>query len=54
MVQTGLDARRQAQVPGTPGEIKHEGGREQAVRRVSQPRRTNLRDVLARQGSELT
>jgi len=50
MAQTGIYTGRQVEVPGTPGEVEAYGWREHSARRVSQPRRTNLRDVLVRQG----
>jgi hypothetical protein len=50
MAQTRIYAGRQVEVPGTPGEVEDYGWREHSARRVSQPRRTDLRDVLVRQG----
>lgn len=50
MIQTGIYAGRQVEVPGTPGEVEDYGWREHSARRLAQPRRTELRDVLARQG----
>ena len=53
MMETGLDAGRAVKVPGPRGEGEDEGWREQAARRVAQPTRTDLQDVLVRQGGGL-
>lgn len=50
MVQTGIYAGRQVEVPGVPGEVEDYGWREHSARRLAQPRRTEMRDILARQG----
>jgi FMN reductase [NAD(P)H] len=50
MAQTDIYTGRQVEVPGTSGEVEDYGWREHSARRVSQPRRTALRDVLMRQG----
>lgn len=53
MVETGVYRGRQVPVPGLEGEIEDYGWMEHSARRVSQPRRTELREVLRRQGFEL-
>ncbi|MGE3537692.1 MAG: NADPH-dependent oxidoreductase [Candidatus Tectimicrobiota bacterium] len=50
MVATGIYDGRQVAVPGKPGEVEDYGWREHSARRLAQPRRTELREVLARQG----
>jgi FMN reductase (NADPH) len=53
MLQTGIYQGRQVPVPGEPGETEEYGWLEHSARRVSQPIRTELREVLSRQGFEL-
>lgn len=50
MAATGIYEGRQVEVPGRPGVMEEYGWREHSARRVSQPSRTDLRDVLNRQG----
>jgi FMN reductase (NADPH) len=53
MVDTGIYEGRQVPVPGKPGQVEDYGWLEHCARRVSQPARTDLRAVLARQGFAL-
>ena len=53
MLQTGIYQGRQVPVPGKPGETEEYGWLEHSARRVSQPTRTELREILGRQGFEL-
>jgi hypothetical protein len=53
MVATGIYEGRQVPVPGKPGEMENYGWLEHSARRVSQPTRTFLRQVLLEQGFEL-
>ena len=53
MIATGIYEGRQVPVPGKPGEMEDYGWTEHSARRVSQPTRTFLRQVLADQGFEL-
>lgn len=53
MAATGIYDNRQVTVPGRPGEMEAYGWLEHSARRVSQPTRTHLRDVLREQGFEL-
>ena len=53
MLQTGIYQGRQMPVPGKPGETEEYGWLEHSARRVSQPTRTELREILSRQGFEL-
>jgi len=53
MLQTGIYLGRQMPVPGKPGETEEYGWLEHSARRVSQPTRTELREILSRQGFEL-
>jgi FMN reductase (NADPH) len=53
MLQTGIYQGRQVPVPGKPGEMEEYGWLEHSARRVSQPTRTELREILSRQGFEL-
>jgi hypothetical protein len=53
MLQTGIYQGRQVPVPGKPGETEEYGWLEHSARRVSQPIRTELREILGRQGFEL-
>jgi FMN reductase (NADPH) len=50
MIETGIYEGRQVPVPGRPGELEDYGWMEHSARRVSQPARTDLREVMARQG----
>lgn len=50
MIETGIYEGRQVPVPGKPGEVEDYGWMEHSARRVSQPARTDLGEVLARQG----
>ena len=50
MVQTGIYKGRQVPVPGVEGEIEDYGWLEHSARRASTPTRTDLRQVLERQG----
>lgn len=54
MIATGIYEGRHVQVPGRPGEVEEYGWTEHSARRVSQPARPGLRDVLAEQGFALT
>jgi FMN reductase (NADPH) len=53
MAKTGIYQGRQVSVPGVEGEMEDYGWMEHSARRVSQPRRTGLRQVLRQQGFEL-
>lgn len=53
MIATGMYAGRQVPVPGKPGQVEDYGWMEQSARRVSQPTRAFLRQVLGRQGFDL-
>jgi FMN reductase (NADPH) len=53
MIATGIYEGRQVPVPGKAGEMEDYGWLEHSARRVSQPTRTFLRQVLSEQGFEL-
>lgn len=53
MVESGIYDGRQVPVPGVEGEMEDYGWQEHSARRVSQPHRPHLREVLRRQGLEL-
>ncbi len=53
MAATGIYGGRQVPVPGKPGEAEDYGWTEHSARRVSQALRTDLREVLERQGFSL-
>lgn len=53
MVATGIYNGRQVATPGKDGEMEDYGWTEHSARRVSQPARTHLREVLLSQGFEL-
>jgi FMN reductase (NADPH) len=53
MIDTGIYKGRQVPVPDREGEIKDYGWQEHSARRASKPVRTDLRQVLARQGFTL-
>jgi hypothetical protein len=53
MVETGIYEGRQASVPGQPEQVEDYSWLEHSARRVSQPTRTFLRQVLMGQGFEL-
>jgi len=53
MIETGIYEGRQVPVPGKPGEVEDYGWMEHSARRVSQPARMDLHEVLARQGFDL-
>ena len=53
MVATGIYDGRQVATPGKDGEMEDYGWTEHSARRVSQPARTHLREVLLAQGFEL-
>jgi FMN reductase (NADPH) len=53
MIDTGIYDGRQVPVPGVAGETEGYGWQEHSARRLSQPQRTHLREVLYRQGFEL-
>jgi FMN reductase (NADPH) len=53
MVATGIYNGRQVATPGKDGEMEDYGWTEHSARRVSQPTRTHLREVLLSQGFEL-
>lgn len=53
MIATGIYRGRQVQVPGRPDETEAYGWQEHSARRVSQPKRVELSQVLAEQGFEL-
>ena len=50
MIATGIYQGRQVPVPGKPGEMEDYGWTEHTARRVAQAVRTELREVLERQG----
>ena len=50
MIETGIYEGRQAPSPGKPGQVEDYGWLEHSARRVSQPTRTGLRQVLEQQG----
>jgi FMN reductase (NADPH) len=54
MAATGIYQGRQVPVPGGEGEMEDYGWMEHSARRVSQPQRTGLRQVLDEQGFELS
>lgn len=53
MIATGIYQGRQVPAPGKPGEVEEYGWLEHSARRVAQPARTDLRDVLKGQGFSL-
>jgi FMN reductase (NADPH) len=53
MIESGIYEGRQVPVPDKPGVVEDYGWLEHSARRVSQPARTDLREVLARQGFNL-
>jgi FMN reductase (NADPH) len=53
MIATGIYEGRQVPVPGKSGEMEQYGWQEHSARRVSQAHRTDLRQVLRRQGFAL-
>ena len=53
MIATGIYQGRQVPVPGKPGEMEGYGWTEHSARRVAQAVRTDLRQVLQRQGFAL-
>ncbi len=53
MAATGIYDRRQIPVPGKPDQLEDYGWLEHTARRISQPTRTHLRDVLREQGFAL-
>lgn len=53
MIETGIYRGRQVPAPGREEEMEAYGWLEHSARRASKPRRTNLREVLHRQGFEL-
>jgi FMN reductase (NADPH) len=53
MIATGIYEGRQVPVPGKPGQVESYGWLEHSARRAAQPARTELRDVLKRQGFAL-
>lgn len=53
MAATGIYNQRQVPVPGKPDEMEDYGWLEHSARRVSQPTRTHLRQVLQEQGFAL-
>jgi FMN reductase (NADPH) len=53
MADTGIYDNRQVPVPGRPGEMEAYGWLEHSARRVSQPTRMHLSDVLREQGFDL-
>jgi FMN reductase (NADPH) len=50
MATTGIYDNRQVAIPGRPGEMEEYGWLEHTARRVAQPMRTFLREVLEKQG----
>jgi FMN reductase (NADPH) len=50
MIETGIYRGRQVAVPGVEGELEDYGWLEHSARRVSQAVRTELREILERQG----
>jgi FMN reductase (NADPH) len=53
MIETGIYEGRQVTAPGKPEQVEDYGWLEHSARRVSQPTRTGLRQVLEQQGFEL-
>jgi FMN reductase (NADPH) len=53
MIETGIYRGRQVPVPGRDGDMEAYGWTEHSARRAAQALRTDLRQVLARQGFEL-
>ena len=53
MIDTDIYNGRQVPVPGKPGEVEDYGWLEHSARRVSKAARTDLREVLRRQGFDL-
>jgi FMN reductase (NADPH) len=53
MIATGIYEGRQVPVPGKPGEMEDYGWMEHSARRAAQALRTELRDVLTKQGFAL-
>jgi FMN reductase (NADPH) len=53
MAATGIYNHRQVPVPGKPGQMDEYGWLEHCARRVSQPIRVELREILKEQGFEL-
>jgi FMN reductase (NADPH) len=53
MIATGIYQGRQVPVPGKPGDMEDYGWMEHSARRVSKAMRTDLRNVLKRQGFSL-
>jgi FMN reductase (NADPH) len=53
MIATGIYQGRQVPVPGKPGAVEEYGWLEHSARRAAQALRTDLRDVLKRQGFAL-
>jgi len=53
MVETGIYKGRKIPVPGVDGEVEDYGWMEHSARRVSQPIRTHLKQILADQGFSL-
>jgi len=53
MIATGIYEGRQVPVPGKPGEMENYGWLEHSARRAATPTRTDLREVLKRQGFAL-
>jgi FMN reductase (NADPH) len=53
MIATGIYEGRQVPVPGKPGQVESYGWLEHSARRAAQAARTELRDVLKRQGFAL-
>jgi hypothetical protein len=53
MIATGIYEGRQVPAPGKPESMENYGWMEHSARRVSQPTRTFLRQVLSQQGFEL-
>jgi FMN reductase (NADPH) len=53
MVETGIYEGRQVPVPGKPDTVEDYGWMEHSARRICQPTRTDLRQVLERQGFDL-
>ncbi|MCB0045123.1 MAG: NADPH-dependent oxidoreductase [Caldilineaceae bacterium] len=53
MAATGIYGGRQVAVPGKEGEMEEYGWTEHTARRISQPKRTEMRSVIERQGFRL-
>lgn len=53
MAATGIYDNRQIPVPGKPGEVEDYGWLEHAARRVTDPLRVELREILREQGFDL-